>query len=219
MLADEINRATPKTQSALLEAMQEHRVTVAKQQYTLSEPFFVLATQNPLEMEGTYPLPEAQLDRFFFKIDVPFPSEADLVKIMERTTGVDVPVVGKAATGEQVRAMQALARDVPIASHVMAYAIRILRGTHPETERVPEIVKTYVRYGGSPRGAQAIVLGAKITALLDGRYNVSYADVQAVAAPALRHRVILNFEGEAEGISTDSVVRAIIAETPTEPAE
>jgi MoxR-like ATPase len=219
VLADEINRATPKTQSALLEAMQEHRVTVAKQQYTLSEPFFVLATQNPLEMEGTYPLPEAQLDRFFFKIDVPFPSEADLVKIMERTTGVDVPVVGKAATGEQVRAMQALARDVPIASHVMAYAIRILRGTHPETERVPEIVKTYVRYGGSPRGAQAIVLGAKITALLDGRYNVSYADVQAVAAPALRHRVILNFEGEAEGISTDSVVRAIIAETPTEPTE
>jgi MoxR-like ATPase len=219
VLADEINRATPKTQSALLEAMQEHRVTVAKQQYTLSEPFFVLATQNPLEMEGTYPLPEAQLDRFFFKIDVPFPSEADLVRIMERTTGVEVPTVRKAATGADVLAMQALARDVPIASHVMAYAIRILRGTHPETERVPEIVKSYVRYGGSPRGAQAIVLGAKITALLDGRFNVSYADVQAVAAPALRHRVILNFEGEAEGISTDSVVRAIIAETPTEPAE
>jgi MoxR-like ATPase len=219
VLADEINRATPKTQSALLEAMQEHRVTVAKQQYTLSEPFFVLATQNPLEMEGTYPLPEAQLDRFFFKIDVPFPSEADLVRIMERTTGVEAPTVRKAATGGDVLAMQALARDVPIASHVMAYAIRILRGTHPQTDRVPEIVKSYVRYGGSPRGAQAIVLGAKITALLDGRFNVSYADVQAVAAPALRHRVILNFEGEAEGISTDSVVRAIIAETPTEPAE
>ena len=219
VLADEINRATPKTQSALLEAMQEHRVTVAKQQYTLSEPFFVLATQNPLEMEGTYPLPEAQLDRFFFKIDVPFPSEDDLVRIMERTTGVEHPTVGKAATGADVLAMQALARDVPIASHVMAYAIRILRGTHPETERVPEIVRSYVRYGGSPRGAQAIVLGAKITALLDGRFNVAYADVQAVAAPALRHRIILNFEGEAEGISTDSVVRAIIAETPTEPAE
>jgi MoxR-like ATPase len=219
VLADEINRATPKTQSALLEAMQEHRVTVAKQQYTLSEPFFVLATQNPLEMEGTYPLPEAQLDRFFFKIDVPFPSEEDLVKIMERTTGVESFSVGKAATGAEVLAMQRLARDVPIASHVMAYAIRLLRGTHPETERVPGIVKTYVRYGASPRGAQAIVLGAKIHALLDGRFNVSYADVQAVAAPALRHRVILNFEGEAEGISTDSVVRAIIAETPTEPAE
>ena len=219
VLADEINRATPKTQSALLEAMQEHRVTVAKQQYTLSEPFFVLATQNPLEMEGTYPLPEAQLDRFFFKIDVPFPSEEDLVRIMERTTGTEQPSVGKAATGAEVLDMQRLARDVPIASHVMAYAIRVLRGTHPETEKVPDIVKQYVRYGASPRGAQAIVLGAKIHALLDGRFNVSYGDVQAVAAPALRHRVILNFEGEAEGISTDSVVRAIIAETPTEPAE
>ena len=219
VLADEINRATPKTQSALLEAMQEHRVTVAKQQYTLSEPFFVLATQNPLEMEGTYPLPEAQLDRFFFKIDVPFPSEEDLVRIMERTTGVETPTVGKAATGSEVLAMQHLARDVPIASHVMAYAIRILRGTHPETERVPEIVRTFVRYGASPRGAQAMVLGSKINALLDGRFNVAYSDVQAVAAPALRHRVILNFEGEAEGISTDAVVRAIVAETPTEPAE
>jgi MoxR-like ATPase len=219
VLADEINRATPKTQSALLEAMQEHRVTVAKQQYTLSEPFFVLATQNPLEMEGTYPLPEAQLDRFFFKIDVPFPSEEDLVRIMERTTGVESPSVGKAATGADVLAMQRLARDVPIASHVMAYAIRVLRGTHPETERVPEIVKTYVRYGASPRGAQAMVLGAKIHALLDGRFNVAYGDVQAVAPPALRHRIILNFEGEAEGINTDSVVRAILAETPTEPAE
>jgi MoxR-like ATPase len=219
VLADEINRATPKTQSALLEAMQEHRVTVAKQQYTLSEPFFVLATQNPLEMEGTYPLPEAQLDRFFFKIDVPFPSEEDLIRIMERTTGGEQPSVGKAATGAEVVAMQRLARDVPIASHVMAYAIRILRGTHPETENVPDIVRSYVRYGASPRGAQAIVLGAKIHALLDGRFNVAYADVQAVAAPSLRHRIILNFEGEAEGISTDSVVRAIIGETPTEPAE
>ncbi len=219
VLADEINRATPKTQSALLEAMQEHRVTVARQQYTLTEPFFVLATQNPLEMEGTYPLPEAQLDRFFFKVEVPFPSEEDLVRIMERTTGTEQPIVGKAATGADVLAMQRLAREVPIASHVMAYAIRLLRGTHPETEAVPEIVRQYVRYGASPRGAQAMVLGAKIHALLDGRFNVAYADVQAVAAPALRHRIILNFEGEAEGISTDSVVRAIIAETATEPAE
>jgi len=219
VLADEINRATPKTQSALLEAMQEHRVTVAKQQYTLTEPFFVLATQNPLEMEGTYPLPEAQLDRFFFKVDVPFPSEEDLIRIMERTTGGEQPSVGKAATGADVRSMQRLAREVPIASHVMAYAIRLLRGTHPETEKVPDIVRSYVRYGASPRGAQAIVLGAKIHALLDGRFNVAYSDVQAIAAPALRHRIILNFEGEAEGISTDSVVRAIIGETPTEPAE
>ncbi len=218
VLADEINRATPKTQSALLEAMQEHRVTVAKQQYTLTEPFFVLATQNPLEMEGTYPLPEAQLDRFFFKIDVPFPGEDDLIAIMERTTGTDVPAVRKVASGTDVLAMQRLARDVPIASHVMAYAVRLLRATHPDTERVPGIVSQYVRYGGSPRGAQAMVLGAKIHALLDGRYNVAFADVQAVAAPALRHRIILNFEGEAEGITTDAVVRAILGETPTEPA-
>jgi MoxR-like ATPase len=219
VLADEINRATPKTQSALLEAMQEHRVTVAKQQYVLTEPFFVLATQNPLEMEGTYPLPEAQLDRFFFKIDVPFPTDEDLMAIMERTTGTFQISVGKAASGADVIAMQQLAREVPIATHVMAYAIRILRSTHPDTDGAPELVRKYVRYGGSPRGAQAIVLGAKIHALLEGRFNVAFSDVQAVAAPALRHRVILNFEGEAEGISTDSVVRAIIAETPTEAPE
>jgi MoxR-like ATPase len=219
VLADEINRATPKTQSALLEAMQEHRVTVAKTQYTLTEPFFVLATQNPLEMEGTYPLPEAQLDRFFFKIDVPFPTEGELLQIMERTTGAEIPTVGKAATGAEVEAMQALARDVPIASHVMGYAVRVLRATHPDVEGVPELVTRYVRYGGSPRGAQAMVLGAKIHALLDGRFNVAFSDVQAVAPAALRHRIILNFEGEAEGIRADSVVRAILAETPTEPAD
>ncbi|HEX2222089.1 MAG TPA: MoxR family ATPase [Candidatus Limnocylindria bacterium] len=219
VLADEINRATPKTQSALLEAMQEHSVTVAKQRYQLSEPFFVLATQNPLEMEGTYPLPEAQLDRFFFKIDVPFPTEEELLAIMERTTAGEQPRVGKAASGADILAMQRLVRDVPIASHVMAYAVRLLRASHPETDGAPELVRKYVRYGGSPRGAQAMVLGAKINALLDGRFNVAFADVQAVAAPALRHRIILNFEGEAEGISTDSVVRAIIAGTPTEALE
>ena len=185
--------------------MQEHRVTVAKQQYTLTEPFFVLATQNPLEMEGTYPLPEAQLDRFFFKIDVPFPTEGELLQIMDRTTGGDVPTIGKAATGADVLAMQALARDVPIASHVMGYAVRVLRATHPDVDGAPELVRKYVRYGGSPRGAQAIVLGAKIHALLDARFNVAFADVQAVAPAALRHRIILNFEGEAEGISSDSV--------------
>jgi MoxR-like ATPase len=219
VLADEINRATPKTQSALLEAMQEHRVTVAKQQYTLSEPFFVLATQNPLEMEGTYPLPEAQLDRFFFKVDVPFPSEDELIAIMERTTGAERIAVQPAASGADILSMQALARDVPIASHVMAYAVRVLRASHPDSEEAPDLVTKYVRYGGSPRGAQAMVLGAKIHALLDGRFNVAFSDVQAVAPPALRHRIILNFEGEAEGISTDSVVRAILAETRTEPAE
>jgi MoxR-like ATPase len=218
VLADEINRATPKTQSALLEAMQEHRVTVARQQYTLTEPFFVLATQNPLEMEGTYPLPEAQLDRFFFKIDVPFPAEDELLAIMDRTTGGEMPTVGKAASGADVLAMQALAREVPIASHVMAYAVRVLRATHPDVDEAPELVRKYVRYGGSPRGAQALVLGGKIHALLDGRFNVAFADIQAVAPSALRHRVILNFEGEAEGISADSIVRAILAETPTEPA-
>ncbi len=221
VLADEINRATPKTQSALLEAMQEHRVTVAKQQYTLPEPFFVLATQNPLEMEGTYPLPEAQLDRFFFKIDVPVPvgggPRPDHGAHDRRRSAEPV---GKAATGAEVLAMQRLARDVPIASHVMAYAIRLVRATHPDTEAVCRtMVSAYVRYGASPRGAQAMVLGAKIHALLEGRFNVAYADVQAVAAPALRHRIILNFEGEAEGISTDSVVRSIIAETPVEPAD
>jgi MoxR-like ATPase len=219
VLADEINRATPKTQSALLEAMQEHSITVAKQRYTLTEPFFVLATQNPLEMEGTYPLPEAQLDRFFFKVEVPFPTEEELVRIMERTTGGEQPTVRRVATATDILTMQRLARDVPIAGHVMAYAIRILRGTHPGTEAPPELVRRFVRYGASPRGAQAIVLGAKINALLEGRFNVAYGDVQAIAGPALRHRIILNFEGEAEGITTDSVVRAIIAETPTEPAE
>ena len=216
VLADEINRATPKTQSALLEAMQEHSVSVARQRYTLTEPFFVLATQNPLEMEGTYPLPEAQLDRFFFKIDVPFPSEDELVAILERTTGVEQISVERVATGAEVVAMQQLARDVPIASHVMAYAVRLLRATHPDADVRPAIVKEYVRYGASPRGAQAMVLGAKIHALLDGRFSVAFSDVQAVAPPALRHRIILNFEGEAEGISTDSVVRAVIAETPTD---
>ena len=210
VLADEINRATPKTQSALLEAMQEHRVTVAKQQYVLAEPFFVLATQNPLEMEGTYPLPEAQLDRFFFKIDVPFTSEEDLMAIMERTTGTAQISVGKAASGADVIAMQQLAREVPIATHVMAYAIRILRGTHPDTDGVPELVSKYVRYGGSPRGAQALVGTAKIGALMDGRFNVSVDDIRAVALPSLRHRVILNFEGEAEGITPEAVIRSIL---------
>ncbi len=219
VLADEINRATPKTQSALLEAMQEHSVTVARQRYTLTEPFFVLATQNPLEMEGTYPLPEAQLDRFFFKVDVPFPSEDELISILERTTGAARISVERAATGRDVVAMQQLARDVPIASHVMAYAVRLLRATHPDAEDPPAIVKQYVRYGASPRGAQAMVLGSKIHALLDGRFNVAFSDVQAVAPAALRHRIILNFEGEAEGISTDSIVRAVIGETPTDAPE
>jgi MoxR-like ATPase len=210
VLADEINRATPKTQSALLEAMQEHQVTVARARYRLDEPFFVLATQNPLEMEGTYPRPEAQLARFMFKIHVPFPTEADMALILERTTGSDRPAASVAAGAADILAMQQLARAVPIAPHVTAYAVALLAATHPDQPRAPELVREYVRYGGSPRGAQALVSGAKVRALLDGRYNVSVEDLRAVALPALRHRVILNFEGEAEGITADAIVRTIL---------
>ncbi len=217
VLADEINRATPKTQSALLEAMQEHQVSVARTRHPLSEPFFVLATQNPLEMEGTYPLPEAQLDRFMFKVHVPFPTESDLVEILARTTGTDRPAASIAASGDDVMAMQHLARSVPIAPHVTAYAVALLAATHPDQPRAPQLIRDYVRYGASPRGAQALVSGAKVRALLDGRFNVAIDDLRAVALPALRHRVILNFEGEAEGITTDAVVRAILdsVEPPT----
>ncbi|HEV7810491.1 MAG TPA: MoxR family ATPase [Candidatus Limnocylindrales bacterium] len=215
VLADEINRATPKTQSSLLEAMQEHQVTVARQRFPLDPPFFVLATQNPLEMEGTYPLPEAQLDRFLFKVMVAFPSEEDLISIMDRTTGADAPRAGKVATAAEIVEMQRLARSVPIAPHVTAYAVSVLAATHPDQPRAPGIVREYVRYGGSPRGAQALVTAGKIFALLDGRFNVSIDDIRSAALPSLRHRIILNFEGEAEGITTEAVVRAILdAVTP-----
>ncbi|HEY8134398.1 MAG TPA: MoxR family ATPase [Candidatus Limnocylindrales bacterium] len=214
LLADEINRATPKTQSALLEAMQEQQVSVARERHKLEPPFFVLATQNPLEMEGTYPLPEAQLDRFLFKLWVPFPSEEDLVEIMERTTGAKTPTAGHAANAKEVVQMQRLARSVPIAPHVTAYAVSVLAATHPDAPRAPELVKQYVRYGGSPRGAQALVLTGKIHALLEGRYNVAVDDIRAVALPALRHRVIRNFEGEAEGITSDAIVRAVLDAVP-----
>jgi MoxR-like ATPase len=210
ILADEINRATPKTQSSLLEAMQEHQVTVARQRFALESPFFVLATQNPLEMEGTYPLPEAQLDRFIFKVMVPFPSEEDLVAIMDRTTGSESVSASKVCTAAEIVEMQRLARAVPIAPHVTAYAVSVLAATHPDQPRAPGLVRDYVRYGGSPRGAQALVTGGKIFALLDGRFNVSIDDIRAVAVPALRHRIILNFEGEAEGITSESVIRSIL---------
>jgi MoxR-like ATPase len=210
VLADEINRATPKTQSSLLEAMQEHQVTVARQRYPLDPPFFVLATQNPLEMEGTYPLPEAQLDRFLFKVMVPFPTEDDLVQIVERTTGSDTASASKICTAAEIVEMQRLARAVPIAPHVTAYAVSMLSATHPDQPRAPELVREYVRYGGSPRGAQALVTAGKIGALLDGRFNVSIDDIRAVALPALRHRIILNFEGEAEGITSEAIVRTIL---------
>jgi MoxR-like ATPase len=210
VLADEINRATPKTQSSLLEAMQEHQVTVARQRFPLDPPFFVLATQNPLEMEGTYPLPEAQLDRFIFKVMVPFPSEEDLISIMDRTTGSESVTASKVCTAAEIVEMQRLARAVPIAPHVTAYAVSILAASHPDQPRAPGLVREYVRYGGSPRGAQALVTAGKIYALLDGRFNVSTDDIRAVAMPSLRHRIILNFEGEAEGITTEATVRAIL---------
>ena len=219
VLADEINRATPKTQSSLLEAMQEHQVTVARQRYPLDPPFFVLATQNPLEMEGTYPLPEAQLDRFLFKVMVPFPSEEDLVTIMDRTTGADAVTAEKVCTAAEIVEMQRLARAVPIAPHVTAYAVSLLAATHPDQPRAPQLVREYVRYGGSPRGAQALVTAGKIYALLDGRFNVSMDDIRAVAMPSFRHRIILNFEGEAEGITTEAIVRTILDAVPAPSVE
>jgi len=212
VLADEINRATPKTQSAMLEAMQERSVTVAKTTRPLPEPFFVLATQNPLEMEGTYPLPEAQLDRFFFKVDVPFPTAGELVEIANRTTGAAVPEAQPVADGSTIRAMQSLARGVPIADHVTSYAARLLKATHPDTPGAPEAVRRYVRYGASPRGVQAMILAGKIIALLDDRYNVAFDDVRRAALPALRHRLILNFEAQAEGITTDEVIGSVLDE-------
>ena len=216
VLADEVNRATPKTQSALLEAMQEGTVSVARVIHELAQPFFVLATQNPLEMEGTYPLPEAQLDRFFFKLNVEFPSTEDLIAISDRTTSGHLPAIRKVVTGAEIQRMQALARQVPVAAHVTAYAVRVLRSTHPDAAEAVPMVKKYVRYGASPRALQAMIIAGKIAALLDGRFNVAYKDVRAAALPALRHRLILNFDGEAEGISPDSVVQAVLDERPPE---
>jgi len=214
ILADEINRATPKTQSALLEAMQEQSVTIANRTYRLESPFFVLATQNPLEMEGTYPLPEAQLDRFLFKVDVLFPSAAELVSILDRTTGADVAAAGRATDGQRIVEMGQLALQTPIASHVSDYVARLVVATHPESPTAPEMVRQYVRYGSSPRGGQALILGAKITALLSGRYNVAFDDVRAVAPAALRHRLLLNFEGLAEGISADAIIADLFDHVP-----
>ncbi len=214
VLADEVNRATPKTQSALLEAMQEHRVTVGRTTHTIQEPYFVLATQNPLEMEGTYPLPEAQLDRFFFKLEVPFPSRDELHAIIDRTTTEQHAEVRRVLTREQILGMQALVRRVPVARHVQDYAIRVLQATHPNGEEAPELVKRFVRTGASPRGAQAMLLGAKVRALFDGRFAASIDDVKATALAALRHRVLLSFEGEAEGVASDRVIAEILKKLP-----
>ncbi len=210
VLADEINRATPKTQSALLEAMQEHSVTVAEHTYKLDEPFFVLATQNPLEMEGTYPLPEAQLDRFFFKVNVPFPSADELVEILARTTGGSSEPLTPAASGADILKLRSLARETPIASHLNQFAARLVVASHPTSPEAPEIVRRYVRYGASPRGAQALILGSKVTALLAGRFNVAEEDIRQVAPAALRHRLLLNFDALAEGISSDTIVAELL---------
>jgi MoxR-like ATPase len=210
VLADEINRATPKTQSALLEAMQEGTVTVAKTIHQLPRPFFVLATQNPLEMEGTYPLPEAQLDRFFLKTLVEPPSTADLVEIALRTTGVAQPPPAAVTDGATIQAMQRLARRVPIAEHVLQYAARLITATNPQAPTAPSAVRRFVRYGASPRGMQALIIAGKILALLDGRYNVSYADLRRAALPALRHRLVVNFDAQAEGVSPDQLMHTVL---------
>ena len=217
VLADEINRATPKTQSALLEAMQERRVTAGRTTHTLPEPFFVLATQNPIEMEGTYPLPEAQLDRFLFKLTVPYPSEDDLLRIAQLTTGRRhaAPDAGRHAAPTLLELMR-FAREVPVAEPVLRYAVRIVRRTNPDTPDAPAEIKRFARYGSSPRGLQSLVLGAKVRGLLEGRYNVAFEDIRSVALASLRHRIILGFEADAEGVTTDKLIHDVVTTTPEE---
>jgi MoxR-like ATPase len=215
LLADEINRATPKTQSALLEAMQEHSVTVGGYKHVLDEPFFVMATQNPIEQEGTYPLPEAQLDRFLFKVIVHYSSRDELKLILDRTTTGYTPDIQKAMTGKEIIGTQKLVRRIVMAPHVQDYAIRLGMASHPGGPFAVEATNKYVRWGASPRAVQTLTLGAKLMAMLDGRFNTSFSDVQQLYLPAMRHRVLLNFEGEAEGVSTDDVLKAILEATPT----
>lgn len=209
VLADEINRATPKTQSALLEAMQEHTVTGGSQTYRLEEPFFLLATQNPLETEGTYPLPEAQMDRFLFKLDVAFPNKEELMKIVLTTTDGKVHRASKVMDGKRLLQMREIAQQVPVAEPVAEYLMDLILKTHPENPEAPEVVRQYVRYGASPRGAQAVLQAARIFALLAGRYHVAYEDIKQAAKPALRHRIFLNFEGMAEGKTSDEIIEAL----------
>ena len=214
ILADEINRATPKTQSALLEAMQEHQVTAAGEMRKLVEPFFVMATQNPIDQEGTYPLPEAQLDRFFFKILVGYPSAADLNEVINRTTTGARAEVNKVVTRENLLELMKLVREVPVASHVKDFAVRLVLATHPKTDTAMPIANQYLRFGSSPRGAQTLILAGKVRALAQGRFNVSFEDIQSAALPALRHRLIPNFEAEAEGITTDHIIEQILKDVP-----
>jgi MoxR-like ATPase len=210
LLADEVNRATPKTQSALLEAMQESSATVAGVTHRLPPPFFVLATQNPIEMEGTYPLPEAQLDRFLFKLRIRYPALEQLSEIIDRTTTSHDPVVERVMSGGETLTARELVREVPIASHVRQFAATLVMATHPQWEEAPDITRRYIRYGASPRAAQALVLGAKVLALRAGRFAVSVDDVKTIALPVLRHRIILNFEGEAEGIEADRLLSEVL---------
>ena len=214
VLADEINRATPKTQSAMLEAMQERSVTIGGEIRKLDLPFFVLATQNPIDQEGTYPLPEAQLDRFFYKLLVDYPTAVELSEIVTRTTEGTKVHVSKVVDGATLIELQQLVQQVPVASHVKDYAVRLILATHPNAETAHEITNQFLKFGSSPRGAQALLLGAKVRALTEGRFNVSFDDVAEVALPALRHRLIVNFEAEAEGVTTDLVLQKIMAGVP-----
>jgi MoxR-like ATPase len=213
ILADEINRATPKTQSAMLEAMQERSVTVGGKTYPLLEPFIVLATQNPIELEGTYPLPEAQVDRFMFKVLVPYSSREELAQIVDRTTTAAVPRAEAIIDGPQILAAQSLVRRVVVAPHVKDYAIRLVLATHPGGEFATESVTRYVRFGSSPRGLQSLILTAKVRAMLDGRYHIAFDDVGKSCLPALRHRILLNFEGQAEGLDADRLLREVLDQT------
>ena len=214
VLADEINRATPKTQSALLEAMQERQLTIGRRTIKLEEPFCVMATQNPVEQEGTYPLPEAQLDRFLFKLVVGYPEEGDYREILRRTTGEHEVELSSVSNAETINAMRTTVRQVPVPEHAEDYAIRLVMGTQPGSAYAPELVNRYVSLGSSPRGAQALLLGAKVKALLAGRFAVATEDIAAVARPVLRHRVLLGFEGLSEGVTTDQVVEEVLAKLP-----
>jgi MoxR-like ATPase len=217
VLADEINRATPKTQSSLLEAMQEHACTIAGVRHAMEEPFFVLATENPIEMEGTYPLPEAQLDRFLLKVVVPSPTEDEMTEILARTTGQPKGAPESVLGRDEVLELRSACRDVAVAEPIMRFASRLVRASDPATQGAPDLVKRAIRYGAGVRGAQSLVLAAKAVSLLDGRAHISFADVQKVAKPVLRHRLIRSFEGEADGVTTDDVVEALVASVPARP--
>jgi MoxR-like ATPase len=218
ILADEINRATPKTQSALLEAMQEHQVTAGGEIRPLAEPFFVMATQNPIDQEGTYPLPEAQLDRFFFKLLVGYPSGSELAEVINRTTAGRIAAPDRVLTRDNLQTLMTLVREVPVATHVKDYAVRLVLATHPGTATGIPIANQYLRFGSSPRGGQTLILAGKVRALIQGRFNVSFDDLRAVAPPALRHRLIVNFEAEAEGVTTDHIIAQLLKDVPQDAA-